>query len=286
MPESSEAAGGEVLVRYADLVPRFAGMRGADDGTAAQPELFDIAEGEAVEIHGVRHCGTHGSANYIHDGAEILFVHRGRWLVRVGSRGEDTRLELGPGDISMIPPQVLRSVATLDEEPGFMLTIRGPSVEPMAPPPELRSARAAGNAIRLADLRPNPASALSGRGVEEAGIIASCATRDGFEPGILNGAVIPGFNLRLLTLQSGGYVPSHVRGEAEVLFVQEGAVEIRWEVGAIMVCAGDTLSVPIGAVRSFRNTTSGRTLILVMRGSLDPLMPVFPSMHLHGWSAA
>lgn len=121
----------------------------------------------------------------------------------------------------------------------------------------------------------NPASPLSGAGVVEAGIIVPCATPDGFAPGPIAGWWPHGFNLRQLTIETGAYVPMHARAESEVLFVQEGAVEVSWADGAILLAAGDTLSVPVGLSHSFRNTASATAVLFVVRGADMPAMPVF-----------
>lgn len=121
----------------------------------------------------------------------------------------------------------------------------------------------------------NPRSRLAADGVEEAGVIAAKTTRDGFEPGPIQGWWPLGFNLRRLTLQTGSYVPSHIRGEAEVILLQTGTLEVRWSDGEILMGAGDTLTLPAGLPRSFRNTASTVTVAFVVRGSDDPSPPVF-----------
>jgi len=123
----------------------------------------------------------------------------------------------------------------------------------------------------------NPASPLAGEGVEEAGLIVPRATRDGFAPGPIVGWWPQGFNLRLLTLRTGAYVPMHARHEAEVLFVQEGTLEVSWADGAIIMGAGDTLTVPIGLAHAFRNTASVPCKVFVVRGTDDPAPPTFLS---------
>lgn len=128
------------------------------------------------------------------------------------------------------------------------------------------------------DIVANPASPLAAVGVEEAGIIVPRATRDGFAAGPIKGWWPQDYNLRQLTLQTGAYVPTHARAEAEVLMVQEGTVEISWADGAIIMGAGDTLTVPIGLAHAFRNTASVPAKVFVVRGTDDPVLPVFETM--------
>ncbi|KUR80291.1 cupin domain-containing protein [Novosphingobium sp. FSW06-99] len=130
--------------------------------------------------------------------------------------------------------------------------------------------------VARADARPgNPDSPLAAEGVAEAGVIVPQATSDGFAAGPIVGWWRHGFNLRQLTLQSGAYVPHHSRAEAEVLFIQSGTLEVSWPEGSLIMGAGDTLTVPIGLPRAFRNTASVPCVAFVVRGTDDPARPVF-----------
>jgi mannose-6-phosphate isomerase-like protein (cupin superfamily) len=131
--------------------------------------------------------------------------------------------------------------------------------------------------VSAAGIVGNPASPLAGEGVSEAGLIVPKQTRDGFAAGPISGWWPHGFNLRLLTLETGAYVPLHSRQEAEVLFVQEGTLEVSWADGAIVMGAGDTLTVPIGLAHAFRNTASVPASVFVVRGTDDPAPPSFVS---------
>lgn len=122
---------------------------------------------------------------------------------------------------------------------------------------------------------PNPDSPLAAEGVEEAGIITPKATGDRFPAGPISGWWPHGCNLRLLTLQTGAYVPMHSRQEREVLIIQEGTLEISWADGSIVLGAGDTLTVPIGLPHAFRNTASVPAIAFVVRGTENPAAPVF-----------
>lgn len=121
----------------------------------------------------------------------------------------------------------------------------------------------------------NSRSPLAADGVQEAPLIVPAATGDGFPAGPITGWWRHGFNLRQLALASGAYVPHHVRHEAEVLFIQEGTLEVAWEDGSIVMGAGDTLTVPVGLPRSFRNTASVPAVAFVVRGTDSPAMPDF-----------
>jgi mannose-6-phosphate isomerase-like protein (cupin superfamily) len=121
----------------------------------------------------------------------------------------------------------------------------------------------------------NPGSPLAAEGVEEAPIITPVETGDGFAPGPITGWWRHGFNLRRLTMTTGAYVPRHARAEVEVIFVHAGTLEISWDAGAIVMGAGDTLSVPVGLSHAFRNTASVDLVAFVVRGGDSPAMPTF-----------
>jgi mannose-6-phosphate isomerase-like protein (cupin superfamily) len=131
--------------------------------------------------------------------------------------------------------------------------------------------------VKAVEIEPNPCSPLAGEGVAEAGVIVPKQTSDGFAAGPVSGWWPHNLNLRRLTLESGAYVPLHARSEAEVLFAQSGTLEVIWDRGSMLMGAGDTFSVPVGLMHSFRNTASVPAVIFIVRGTDDPAMPVFAS---------
>lgn len=123
----------------------------------------------------------------------------------------------------------------------------------------------------------NANSPLAADGVEEAGVIGEKQTRDGFAPGPITGWWGHGFALRRLRMLTGATVPAHVRSEPEVIFVQDGTLEVSWEGGRLVMGAGDTLSVPVGLAHGFRNPASAPVTAFLVRGSDDPAAPQFAS---------
>jgi quercetin dioxygenase-like cupin family protein len=123
-------------------------------------------------------------------------------------------------------------------------------------------------------------SALDGPGVDEVSLVSPRDTGDGFAAGPVRGGWPHGFSVRQLTMQSCSYVPMHSRQEAEVLFVHEGTLEVSWSEGALVMGAGDTLSVPIGLPHAFRNATSMPNSVFVVRGSENPRRLSFQSLPL------
>ena len=129
--------------------------------------------------------------------------------------------------------------------------------------------------VAAADMRANPRSPLADDGVEEAGVITPVATGDGFDAGPIAGWWPHGFNVRRLTMRTGAFVPAHARAEVEVIFVQAGTLEVSWDGGALLMGAGDTLSVPVGLPHALRNTASVDLVAFVVRGGDVPTMPTF-----------
>lgn len=120
--------------------------------------------------------------------------------------------------------------------------------------------------VRFADLRANPASALAGPGVQDCPIIVPQASRDGFPPGPITGWWPHGFSLRCLKLDSGAQVAAHIRSEPEVILMHAGALEVGTPEGRVLLGAGDTFSVPRGAPRAFRATSSDGAIAYIVRG--------------------
>ncbi len=127
--------------------------------------------------------------------------------------------------------------------------------------------------VRYGDMKGNPASPLAVEGVEECAVIGPADTGDGFEAGPLIGWWPHGFTLRLLKLDCGAQTVTHVREEEEVLFVQEGALEIQTPDQTIVMAAGDTFTTPKGMARSFKALSSEGCRAFVIRGGDAPAMP-------------
>jgi len=151
----------------------------------------------------------------------------------------------------------------------------GPSPEEIARHRTPSLEKIAQVAVKYADMRGNPNSPLARPGVEECPVIGPADTEDGFPAGPIIGWWPHGFVLRLLRLNSGATVPSHIRDEEEVLFVQEGTMAVETPHGAVVMAAGDTFTTPKGMARSFRALSSGGCSVFVLRGGDAPGMPRF-----------
>ena len=282
-----------------------------------EPTAADAPVGlpHGFTLKGERRVERGGSAGHKCATAEVLIIHTGRWRLTVGPDA-DVSTDLVPGDVVSIPPDLLRRWERLDGEAGFLFIVQGSNagtpddgtavsesvaderrwvrdgrfIDYSSGTPRLREVAGGrdqsamrGDAlapyrINARQLTPCESSALSLRGVAEAGIISPPVTRDGFAKGAIETQWPHGFNLRSLMLHSGAYVPRHRRAETEVVLVQTGTLEVSWAEVATMLGAGDVLSMPAGVPHALRNTTSQPVEAFVVRGSDDPAMPQFDSM--------
>jgi quercetin dioxygenase-like cupin family protein len=277
----------------------------AADASIALPHGFNLkAE---------RRIASGGRIGHSSPVAEVLVVHAGRWRLTLGA-GNGDGADLGAGDVASVPPNLFRRWEKLDGEMGFLFIVQGLHTgtdlgDGTAAPESAADERRRVQDGRFIDfssgiprmrevdgrqdrpaaprvpfrinaglIAPCGLSALTARGVVEAGIISPPGTRDGFAQGAIGAQWPHGFNLRSLILQSGAYVPRHARAESEVILVQAGMLEISWPDGSLMLGAGDVLSVPVGLPHALRNTTSRPTEAVIVRGSDDPAMPQFDSM--------
>lgn len=111
-----------------------------------------------------------------------------------------------------------------------------------------------------------PQGPLSGAGVDERAVIGPESRREGVAAGPL--AWSHGFHLRRVSFAPGAATSRHIRDEAEVVFVQSGAVTMDWDDGSLTLAPGDTLTVPAGLARTFRSGEGA--IAFVVRGGDAP----------------
>ncbi len=332
------------LVRYADLqacrtsyidatAPGFAGRETFEIVGSARSNSpsrqVQVREQLSFSIDAARQSFEYIGPQYSYGAAEVFVVHTGQWRLRFGPNGEDGSLDVGPGDVASIPPNLFRGFNKVDDGEGFLWIPRGrndPNNATGLPAPfraaendclrlvqsatfidtsngtyELKSVEMEPSAkddgstqmstppldqlthclVRSTAMKADFKSPFAAHGVEEAGVITPLSTPDGFSADPIGCWWPHGFNLRRLTIQTGSYVPTHARHEVEVLFVQSGTVEIGWHGGqtedSLILGAGDTLLIPAGTQRSFRNTASCPAVLFIVRGTEQPQVPTFSS---------
>ena len=100
-------------------------------------------------------------------------------------------------------------------------------------------------------------------GVIETPLIGGGAPAEGLDAGPLDWP--HGYQVRRLELAAGASIPAHHRDEPEVLFVQGGALDLTVDGDAARLCAGDTVTIPVGGVRRFA-APDGATIFAVHGG--------------------
>ena len=112
---------------------------------------------------------------------------------------------------------------------------------------------------------------LSAAGVEERAVLGPANPKEPIDAGKLGWS--HGFQLRRLEFSGGACTRAHRRPQPEVLFVQEGDLEVRWAGGRVRMAAGDTLTLPVGLQRTYCSA-EGAVVFAVHNGD-HPEPPVF-----------
>jgi mannose-6-phosphate isomerase-like protein (cupin superfamily) len=110
-------------------------------------------------------------------------------------------------------------------------------------------------------------------GVEECPIVGAANPAEGMPAGRLDWP--HGFHVRGLRLAHDAGIPRHARREEEVLLMHRGALQFDWADGSLTLGAGDTLTVPKGLIRSYRNVGRTPAELYVVRGGDHPAAPQF-----------
>ncbi len=111
------------------------------------------------------------------------------------------------------------------------------------------------------------------KGVEEAALLGPANPEEGISTGVY--AWEHGFVFRALRLQPGAAIPAHTRSEEEVIFIQQGQLQVEVNGQALQMKQGDTFTTPIGSSRSFSNKGSEGCICYITRRGNQPAAPVF-----------
>jgi quercetin dioxygenase-like cupin family protein len=110
-------------------------------------------------------------------------------------------------------------------------------------------------------------------GVEEVSLIGGESREEGIVQSKLGWK--HGFVIRGLKFTTNASIPTHVRAEEEVIFVQEGELTVVVDDELIVLSKGDNFTTPINAKRSFTNNGTSDCIVYVTRGGNEPKAPVF-----------
>lgn len=123
------------------------------------------------------------------------------------------------------------------------------------------------------DMQPQAETEISkhSTGLKETAIIGAENPEEGIMAGKM--AWSHDYHVRRWDVASGGSVAAHKRFEPEVLFVHSGEISVTSEDGEVTVKQGDTMTVPVGMIRSFKNTGQNDAAIYITRRSDNPKAP-------------
>ena len=110
-------------------------------------------------------------------------------------------------------------------------------------------------------------------GVEEVSLVGGNSKEEGITASKLGWK--HGFVVRALRFAEGAAVPDHSRSEEEVIFVQQGEIDITVDGESLTLGKGDTFTTPIGSTRSFKNSSPNESIIYVTRRGDEPKKPNF-----------
>jgi mannose-6-phosphate isomerase-like protein (cupin superfamily) len=299
------------LVRYDDLIPcynafidcRTPGSEAKENFTIIGPGVSEnpaqhvhIAEPHGFNIGGARQPMGCVNSQHSHDTAEVFVAHSGHWRFDLGEHGEDTQVELHPGDVISIPTRMFRGFTALaladDGTPGFLWSVLGednpgrvtwaPQVFDMAKDYGLVLLEngslvdtAAGEALPL-DAKPMPptspddAAALHRMTDAEAQriVVRDDRTERSAVTAII-GEVGPldwdhGFCMERFEIAPGEEIEWDGEDGVDVLFIHRGSASIPCADGDVTLGEGDTISLPTGLPRLLQSD-GGAVAFLVHR---------------------
>lgn len=278
-------------------------------GVSENPNQYvHIAEPHGFNIGGARQPPGCTNSQHSHDTAEVFYVHTGRWRFDTGEHGSDASVELSQGDLISIPTKLFRGFTNIGSDEGFLWAVLGgddpgrvlwaPEVFRMAEQYGLVLLEdgmlvdtAAGEAIPNSK-KPMPVTCqadIDKLQVLSASELEQCVSRANSRsaagpfddlPGISEKQLIGkgalnwdhGFTVSEVSLSPGAVIPEHALQVCAVHFVQDGSVSFCLnEADEESIDTGDTVTIPLGAVRAIRNTGSEPArLVSVYGGDTQP----------------
>lgn len=299
------------VVRYEALIPcynafidcRTPGSEAKENFTIIGPGVSEnpdqhvhIVEPHGFNIGGARQPPGCVNSQHSHDTAEVFVAHNGHWRFDLGEHGDDTQVELHPGDVISIPTQMFRGFTALapadDGSPGFLWSVLGednpgrvtwaPKVFEMAKDFGLVLLEngslvdtAAGEAVphdakRMRPTSPDDAAALHRMTDAEAqSIIFRDEKTEGSSVTAIIGEAGPldwdhGFCMERFDITPGEEIEWDGDDGVDVLFIHRGSATIACADGDVKLGEGDTASLPVGLPRLLQSD-GGAVAFLVHR---------------------
>jgi quercetin dioxygenase-like cupin family protein len=292
------------VVRYADLVPcrnafidtRSPGSEQKENftiigpGVAENPEQHvHISEAHGFNIGGARQPPGCVNSQHSHDTAEVFVVHSGQWRFMTGEHGKDAAVNLSPGDVISLPTNMFRGFENIGDDAGFLFAVLGgddpgrvlwaPKVFDLAEEHGLVLMddgslidTVAGQQVpeggrRMPRTSPEQIATLNIPSQDEAEKLVWRANGDKQEEVVIGseGTFTWDHGFRLVRiLADDRHIPVPAAESQNVLFVHEGSLEVRWSGGALVLGAGDTLTLPLGVAATI-SSPIGATLFRIYR---------------------
>ena len=263
-------------------------------GVSENPDQHvHIAEAHGFNIGGARQPPDCTNSQHSHDTAEVFVVHTGRWRFDFGEHGDDAQVHAGPGDVVSFPTKAFRGFRNVGDDVGFLWSVLGgddpgrvtwaPRVFELAKDYGLQLLEngalvdTAAGQTAPAGVGPMPvtdAATVAGlrrmKPEDEYEVLARAPMQAnvGEELVIGAGGTLPpadGFTLSRLTLAADAPSQRSAPDAPEVVFVQDGAVEVRTPDAAVTLGRGDTMTVPAGLPRTY--AASAAATLIVVRGA-------------------
>lgn len=255
-------------------------------GVSENPEQHvHIAEPHGFNIGGARQPPDCVNSQHSHDTAEVFVVHTGTWRFDLGEHGDDAQVVLTAGDVISLPTGMFRGFTNIGTDIGYLFAVLGgddpgrvlwaPEVFDMAAQYGLVLLEngqlidtVAGQSVPP-DVRQMPRTSreqvaalhrATAREVEKLVWRASnhSAGTDTATSTPIIGQHAPiawshPFTLDRIDLRADLSLEASVKAP-EVLFVQSGSLKVEWADDAIVLDAGDTMTVPVGLHRVLSGT--------------------------------
>jgi mannose-6-phosphate isomerase-like protein (cupin superfamily) len=253
-----------------------------------------IAEPHGFNIGGARQPPGCVNSQHSHDTAEVFVVHSGHWRFDLGEHGDDAHVELHPGDVISIPTRMFRGFTALslaaDGTPAFLWSVLGednpgrvtwaPKVFEMAKDYGLVLLEN-GSLVDMAagETVPGDAKLMPPTSRDEAAALQrmidaeTIVFRDDKTEGSYVTAVIGeagpldwdhGFCLERIDIAAGEEIEWDGDDGIDVVFIHHGSATIGCADGDLTLNQGDTISLPVGPVRSLQSD-EGAIAFLVHR---------------------
>lgn len=270
-------------------------------GVSENPNQYvHIAEPHGFNIGGARQPPGCVNSQHSHDTAEVFFVHSGTWSFNLGEHGDDANITLKPGDLISIPTKVFRGFENIGQDMGYLWAILGkddpgrvlwaPRVFEMAKEYGLVLLEngslidtAKGEKIPVG-AKPMPVTTLAQmqalKHFTNTDLQACCVMSDENVAENNQGALITssligpaaklswphGFTLHHMRLLPSGSSHSQISDKADVVFVHEGELSIKFGQDEWTLGPGDTATIPRGMSRQFVNRHESEVVFLRVQG--------------------